>query len=426
MTVRFLPLLICAASLQAEIYTLTLKQAVDRALKENPDIALARLDEQRAFEGVRLARDPFTTRVGIGSGLAYNNGFPFSGEGSGPSVFQARASQSLFNRQQSYFVAQARENARTAGFATGSKRDEIAFRTASLYLDADRARRLSETTAKAVDSLEKVAETVRNRVAEGRDLPIETKRAALNTMRARQRAEAFFSDRDFAERSLAVVLGYTPDDRVRTAADERAPVTAPATEKQALESALASNNDLRRLESALLAKGLETRAQKAAAMPRVDLVAQYGMFAKFNHYDEYYRKFQRHNGQLGVSFQLPILPGSGPKALVRQAETDAARLRVEMTSARNRIALDIHQGYQDLAKAGMASEVARADLDLARENLSLVLAQMQEGRAPLRQVEETRYLENEKWIAFYDAQFALERARFSLLRQTGDLVASLQ
>jgi hypothetical protein len=34
--------------------------------------------------------------------------------------------------------------------------------------------------------------------------------------------------------------------------------------------------------------------------------------------------------------------------------------------------------------------------------------------------------EQEKWIAFYDAQHALEKARLNLLRQTGTLVAALR
>jgi hypothetical protein len=41
-------------------------------------------------------------------------------------------------------------------------------------------------------------------------------------------------------------------------------------------------------------------------------------------------------------------------------------------------------------------------------------------------VEEARFIEDEKWIAFYDAQFASERARWSVLRETGDLRAALQ
>ena len=44
----------------------------------------------------------------------------------------------------------------------------------------------------------------------------------------------------------------------------------------------------------------------------------------------------------------------------------------------------------------------------------------------VQQMEEARFDEDEKWIVFYDAQYAAEKAAWDLLRQTGDLVAALQ
>src|SRR5262249_12538977 len=101
-------------ALRAEVHPMTLRQAVETAMKQNPDITLARLDEEKARQGVRAARDPFFPRVTLGSGLAYTNGFPMSVEGSAPSVVQANAVAYLFNRPQSFQVAVARENARGA------------------------------------------------------------------------------------------------------------------------------------------------------------------------------------------------------------------------------------------------------------------------------------------------------------------------
>ena len=77
---------------------MTLRQAVTRAMAQNPDITLARLDEENARHGVQIAKDPFAPRITVGSGLAYSNGFPMSIEGSAPSIVQARATQFLFNR----------------------------------------------------------------------------------------------------------------------------------------------------------------------------------------------------------------------------------------------------------------------------------------------------------------------------------------
>ena len=415
-----------ASGVHGEIHTLNLRQAVERALQQNPDIALARLDEQKAAEATRLAKAPFSPTIGAGSGIAYANGFPMSIEGSAPSIVQARAKQYLFNRQQSYLVASAKENTRGAGIATSAKRDEIAFRTASIFLDAQRAARLAELSRKQAESQQKIEVTTEARVKEGRELPIELKKVALLIARARQRVEELAADQDAAERSLAVVLGFSADDQVRAAAEDSPVPPLPASEDAAIQNAIQSSKELRRLESALIAKGLDVRAQKAARLPTFDLIAQYGLFAKFNHYADYFRKFQRSNGEIGVAMTLPLLPGPGVSAAVAQAEADAARLRVEMNAARNRISLETRQAYQTLHKAETAREVARLDLEVGRDEVSNLLAQMNEGRASLQQLEQARFNEDEKWIAFYDAQYAAEKAAWDLLRQTGNLAAALQ
>src|SRR6267154_333041 len=100
--------LVFACGLRAETHSMTLRQAVQAGVRQNPDIALARLDEEKARQAIRIAHDPFLPRVTVGSGLAYSNGFPMSIEGSAPSIVQARASQYIFNRAQSFTVAQAK------------------------------------------------------------------------------------------------------------------------------------------------------------------------------------------------------------------------------------------------------------------------------------------------------------------------------
>jgi outer membrane protein len=409
----------------AEVHMLTLKQAIDRALTQNPEVTMARLDEAKASQGIRVAHDPFTPHIGMGSGLAYSNGFPLSIEGSAPAVIQAKATQSLFNKPQTLAVAQAKEAARGAGFAAGEKSDEIAFRVASFYLDADRSARLAETAGKQVESLERVLLTAQARVDEGRELQVVAQEANVNLLRARQRLAVLESDRDYAERSLAASLGYDSGDTVRPVAEERAPFRIPDNEQAALQAAFTASKELKRLESNYAAKTLEIRADKSQRLPRIELIAQYALLAKYSNYDQYFSKFQRNNGQIGASIQVPLMLGGGAGATTAQAETDQQHIRAEMQVARSRLSLDMHQSYQDIEKSELARQVAQADLDLARSQLSILLAQMNEGRASLRQVEEARFVENEKWIAFYDAQFNSERARLNVLRQTGELQAEL-
>jgi outer membrane protein TolC len=415
-----------ACALHAEVHHVTLREAVELALKQNPDIMLARLDEQKALQSVRVAQDPFTPRITVGSGLAYSNGFPMSIEGSAPSVVQAYAKQYIFNRQQSYVVAQAKEEAHGAGIATATRQDEVAMRTASLFLDAERAGRAADMARKQADSLDKVAQSVKSQADEGRLLPIEIKKAALNLARIRQLVAALEADQEFAETSLATVLGFTAEDRARAVPEDRKPPDMPASEEVAVESSLQASKELRRLESRIVAKGLEIRGDRAARLPRFDLVAQYGLFAKFNHYEDYFTRFQRSNGELGISLQLPLLPGPGISALTEKGNAEVAQLRLEMSKTRNSIIMTTRQAWRDIGKAQAAQEVARLDLDVAREQVNIELALMQEGRASMSQVEEARAVEDSKWIAFYDAGYALEKARWTLAHQTGDLLAALR
>ncbi len=225
---------------------------------------------------------------------------------------------------------------------------------------------------------------------------------------------------------MAILLGFPADDQVRAAADEAAVPSPPASEDAAIESALQSSKELRRLESALIAKGLDVRAQKAARLPTVDLVAQWGLFAKFNNYADYFRTFQRNNGEIGVSITVPVLTGPGPGAARAQAEEEAARLRIQMTAERNHISLETRQNFQTLHNADTAREVANLDLEVARDQVSIFLTQTNEGRATLQQLEQARFNEDEKWITFYDAQYAVEKAGWDLLHHTGNLIAALQ
>src|SRR5260370_36366695 len=111
---------------------------------------------------------------------------------------------SLFNRPQSFQVAGARENARGAALDIQSKNDDAAYRTASLFLDAQQAARAAKAVSVEAENLERVIESTRARVAEGREIPLESKRAERNLARARQREEDYAADKEYAENSLAL------------------------------------------------------------------------------------------------------------------------------------------------------------------------------------------------------------------------------
>jgi outer membrane protein len=412
---------------RAELHPLTLRQAVQLALQQNSDIVLARLDEQRARDSIRVAKDPFVPKLYGGSGLAKTWGFPATIDGNAPSIFEARSKMAVFNRPKSYELAEARENARGAAIGAQAKSEEVAYQAASLFLDIEQLIRSQESLQRELEALARVMESTLARISEGREIPLEGKRAELNLARARQRVEALQTDLDYSEASLAVILGFPPSDRVQPVepATDQTP-EIPETPAAAVSSALANSKELRQLESEMQAKGLQVRGFSSYRLPQLDLVAQYSLFSTFNNFQNYFNRFQRNNAELGVSIQVPLLVGSAAAGYRAQAEDEVAKLRTQLQAARSRITLDTTRSYQEWEKAKSSAEVARLDLDVAREQVSVLLAQLAEGRVPQQSVDQARLTEQEKWIAFYAAQHVAKRARFVILRQTGTLLAELR
>ena len=404
---------------------MTLRQVIDRALAQSPDVLLARLDQQKARSAVTIQRDPFVPKLFAGSGMAYTNGFPTSIDGSAPSIVQARAVMTIFNRPQSYLAAQANEGVRGAGVEVARKQEESVYRVATLYLDAEQLSRRLEAARRQGESLVRVRDLIGQRVAEGRELPIEGKKANLAVLRANQSMDGLTFHLLNAETSLALALGFGADDRVHPVLEERAPLSIPVSEEASIEQALQSSNELKALQSNIQAKMLEVKSYQAAKLPRINLIAQYSLLGKYNNYEQFFNRFQRNNGQIGASIEVPILAGNAPSAQQSQTQAEIAKLRIHLNQARSRITSDLRLAYQNLKRTESARDLARADLDLTREELNVALAQMDEGRLPLARVESLRATENEKWLAYYEAQHASELARLNVLRQTGTLEASI-
>lgn len=418
--------LFSVAIAHAEVHTLTLKQALDLASRQNADVALARLDAQRAQENVAVVRNPFSPRIYAGSGAAYTYGYPNTIGGNAPSIFSIQTNMALYNRPASYQVAAAKENARGTQIDAQAQADEVAFRTANYFLDAQQAAKEREAVEGQLPSLRQAVETMQSRVAEGAELPVETKRATVNLAQAEQQLDTFKANEDYAEMLLAVTLGFPAKDRVHPAeSQETFHLPVVQSEDESIALALKNSKSLHRLESAVLSKQLEIRSYKAARMPQVDLVAQYSLFAKYA-YTSYFQKFQRNNAQIGASFTLPIFVGSAVGGQYEEAATDLAKLRLQINQTRNQISVNTRRSYQEMRRAQQTRDLARQQLDLAHDDLSVLLAQYTEGRVRLSDVERARTAENDRWLALYETENQYERAKLGVLHELGNLMAMLR
>jgi outer membrane protein TolC len=94
---------------------------------------------------------------------------------------------------------------------------------------------------------------------------------------------------------------------------------------------------------------------------------------------------------------------------------------LELKSKRGSVEREVGRQYQQLRELDAAHEVARLELKLAQENLQILQVRFEEGRANLRDVEQARLDENEKWVAFLNRDYDRKKAQLDLMNMTGDL-----
>lgn len=409
----------------AEVHTMTLRQALDRALAQNPDVILARLDAQKLKSQTVQTQDPFALKLGAGSGLAYTYGFPASIDGNAPSILQVRGQMAIYDKPQSYRIEQSKEAERGAAVDVTLRQQDVAYRVASAFLDAEAAVRSAAAAQRQFESLAQVKQFMDVRVADGRELRTASTSANVQALVAQNTAEEFAYAGANAEAALAQLLGFPPGDRVHPATELRddAPVIA---QQQAVSTAIDQSLELRRLESNLKAKQLEVKSFESNWMPRINAFSTYQVLSRFNNFDVFYPRFQRNNFQIGASIEIPIFKGKAPEAGKAAAQTDIDKIQVEIARTKNRISSDIDQAYRDVQRFEKTRALRRAMLDAVREELSVLLVQSDEGRATLAQVEAARAKEQEQWIAYYDAQRLVELAKLNVRKATGTILASIQ
>jgi outer membrane protein TolC len=168
------------------------------------------------------------------------------------------------------------------------------------------------------------------------------------------------------------------------------------------------------------------RAAHLSYWPTADAVAQYSVYSKFNNYDLYYKTpLQRNNFNIGVEVTIPVFAAK-TSANVTLARSQFNEAEVALGNKRAQVRLESTQQSRQARELEATKEVARLDLKLAQQTLELAQARLEDGKATLKEVEQDRLTESDKWMEFLDANLAWQRAQLKVLQATGQLAKVLQ
>ena len=407
---------------------LTLHQAVTLALQNSRDVKLAQVQYNVALGEVGVDRAAFRPNLYTGAGLAYTYGFPSLPGGEAPSVFQLDYTQALFNPLLKGTQHAAEDRAKNQKLELDRVRDDVIVRTATAYLELAKVRHSMELMLGEQASGAKILEAIRERVAANQELPIEVTRTQLTLARIAERVVKSEDREAFLEAQIRDLTGVPDAQSVEVEPEDAsfAAQLASAQSEAEIESmAIQSDRGVAEAENERAAREQILKGARWSYFPTVNLVGQYSILSKFNDYNEFYKNFQRNNLNVGVQITIPIFAAK-TSANVSLARSQLSEAELLLGNKRQQVRFDVQQKARSVRELEASREVARLDLQLAQETLQSEQAKFDQNRITLQEIEQARLDENDKWVAFLDADFARQQAQLSLLQATGQLAKVFQ
>jgi len=412
--------------------TLTLRHAVTLALQNSRDVKLARMQYNVSLGEVRVARAEFLPNLYTGSGAAYTFGFPSLPGGNAPAVFQLDYTQALFDPQLKGQQRAAEDRAKNQKIEFDRVRDDVTVRTANAYLELGKVRHSLDLMRGEQASSEKILEVIRERLAANQELPIEVTRSQLALARVQERIVKLEDREETLEAQLRDLTGISEGQSIQVETDEQSFSETLSTDVESIQAqagivSLAMQNDrsIAEAENERSAREHLFKGAHESYWPTVDIVGQYSVLSKFNNYQEFYKIFERNSVNVGVQITIPIFAAkTGANAALAKEQLSVAEL--SLGNKRQEVREQVLQQARSVRELDATREVARLDLQLAQETLQLQQAKFDQGNITLQQMEQARLDENDKWVAFLDADFARQRAQLTLLQATGQLARVFQ
>jgi len=399
--------------------TLPLKQALALALQHSHDVAVAQARYDVAANAARLNASTFRPSVYTGSGAAYTYGFPQTPGGAAPSIVDLSYEQTLFNASARGQVLAANERTQVQSLELEKTRNAVTVQTSAAYLELGKVRHSLDLARSQLEGSARILDFTSQRVSEGRELRIEVTRGELAEARLKQRVVQLEGQERVLQRELAALLGLPSDQRIEV---DPTPLSLSDQQRETdlIDRALVTNLDLRQAEHERLAREHVVAGEERIKWPTVDMFGEYGLFARFNNFQDYYRTFQQNNFTIGVQIRIPIVSGQR-SATLALAKSELTLSEMEVKETRQRVELEVARQYQRLRELEAAREVARLEVKVAQENVQVLQARFEEGRSNLRDIERARLEENDKWLDFLNTDYDRQKAQLELLNLTGDL-----
>ncbi|MGH9728655.1 MAG: TolC family protein [Candidatus Acidiferrales bacterium] len=406
------------AGSQLEPGVLTLDQVVNLALAHSPDLALARVRSAVAKDVAGVDRSEFRPNLYTGSGAAYTNGFPQTPGGAAPSLFELSYTQALIDPIKRGALHADEDREKNQELEYQNMRDTVMVRAASEYLELADVRHSLDLLRGERNSQQKILDVTRQRALAGLELPVTVTQDELQLAKTSQRIVQYESRDEILSEQIRDIIGLPPNEPIDISSSEILASQATEPASNLVAAALAHSPAIREAENERSAREHVLKGARAAYWPTISLVGEYSVLSRNS--SDFFNHFQRNNVNAGVQVTIPIF-SAHTSAAAALAHSQLNEADLELAGNRRAVRIGAEQKVRTLRETDAGKDVAQLDLQLSQEQLQDIQVKFNQGRATLRDLEQARVLENEKWLAFLDANLSREKAQLDLLQATGRL-----
>jgi outer membrane protein TolC len=398
--------------------TVTLREAINRALEQNHLLKAASYRQGAAQQEAAASRSRYLPRVYLESGALLSNtpskvfmmkldegridpGSDFAAsplnDPSARGDFRTALTleQPLLDFSVSTGAQLAAREAESAEFALEGSRDQLAYRVYLAFLAVRRARAFHDIADQAVANAREHLRLAQLREKDGVGLKSDQLRGATALSEAEQRLISARNDLLLARLRLNLAVGGRQGEAldIEGSADLAEPASSPP---ELVEQAHRNRPELKVAQKAVEKGDLALRLAREAYLPTVYAGATYQVNDRDNPLG-----WDHDSWSVGVNLRWDLFDGSRRSHVRRQAELARQATAELLENERREVAFLVTESALRRQEAAMKLESARAALQAAEEGRRLVSLRFQNGLSPM--------------VELMDAESALNRARANLV-----------
>ena len=363
--------------------TITLEQAIDIALKKNPNLTASRSDVDAALARVTQSTASYYPQVSASAGYDHSRDYidgdsSSSGTSDGRDYYSTGISVSQLIYDFGKTPAQVESSSQTLESSKKSlKADEktLVENVKESYFEALKNQQLVNVKKESLEVLKKHLEQARALYKEGMRPKIDVTRGEVEVSQAElQLLSAGYTWRR-ALMSLEKLLGGAPESGTYLLAEVNPTFQAIPELKSLVDMAVDRRPELKALKAQANAAEAEAEYTKKSAYPSLSAKGSYSYYTDDSPLDE----DLNHSWQVGLSVNWPLFTGFRQTGQVAESKANIRRMNALYENQVLSIIEEVKKAYLSVKEAEETIKTAETALRQAGENLEMAEGRYQTG-----------------------------------------------